>query len=78
MAKERDVDPTRRPNSFKCPDCGRQSDGTERSPGAVSAICPDCQERRDAGKEPAHVRADAQKLRKRPSAAAAAAAAEPK
>lgn len=58
-------------NLFTCHDCGRKTEGTETSPGAVSAICPDCFNRRKEGKEPAHVRADAQKLRKAPRRSAA-------
>lgn len=51
---------------YTCHDCGRQTEGTALSKGTKSAICPDCVERRKEGKEPAHVRKDAQKLRKRP------------
>lgn len=61
-------------NLFTCHDCGRKTEGTETSPGTVSAICPDCVTRRKEGKEPAHVRADAQKLRRAPKKAATEAA----
>ena len=59
---------------FKCVDCERPTEGSEMSPGAVSAICPDCLNRRKEGKEPAHVRADAKKLKRSKKKTAADAA----
>lgn len=47
---------------FKCHDCGNATEGVELTPGAKSALCPSCKERRDRGELPAHVTEDAKKL----------------